>query len=549
MTNSIRWVEPFAYKPGEPFRIMPVGDFKRGDRELKITKDRLEALAANANNGRPRWHIPLYLGHPTEQNPDPPKVGNVTKLEVRDDGLYAFPEWTGDGEKAVTDGAYQFNSPGVMWSLNGSAYADEKGNKFDNVLDHVALTNKPWFGRATALFSEPGVLEKFQLEGEPKTRHTLASVMGMLKNVMTALQAAKVVEDDPDADGDTDARIVNALPVEKPAGANSAPVDPVPPVVEKGKPVDMTDAGVMKNQLPREAQVDLHAALPPMVKCPECGQPMPKGTKCPKCGYQDKGDQPTEKMSGAGDADTFRDYDPETRQAMAKKGEALPNGSYPIANAADLQNAISAVGRGGPSTALVKAHIIKRAKALGLDDRLPADWEGSTKEKEAMSETTSPESFAIQPEEFAALKAKADQFDALKAQVDTYAAELAKEKRARRIDVLRARYDGFSVPLEGQKTAELMHDLEAAAPELFGKIDALLETLDTQVKQAGLFAQISSARPGTGPATFDAAVQKVLKEKFNGDMARFSDAGDIVAKEQPDLYAEYRRSYAPNQGN
>ena len=98
-----------------------------------------------------------------------------------------------------------------------------------------------------------------------------------------------------------------------------------------------------------------------------------------------------------------------------------------------------------------------------------------------MSEMTpQTETFAVKPEDFAALKAKADQFDALKAQVDTYAAELVKEKRARRIDTLAARYDAFSVPLEGKVMAELMADLETAQPALFTKIDTLLETLDNQ---------------------------------------------------------------------
>lgn len=69
------------------------------------------------------------------------------------------------------------------------------------------------------------------------------------------------------------------------------------------------------------------------------------------------------------------------RRAMAKSGQARPDGSYPIANRSDLMNAIRAWGRGG-ATPADKAHIIKRARALGATDALPADWAGSTKKKE-----------------------------------------------------------------------------------------------------------------------------------------------------------------------
>lgn len=152
-TTNVRWVEPFAYKAGEPFRIMPVGEFKRGKRLLTITRERLQAFADNLKAGRPRWKPPIYTGHPTNENQDPPKVGNIVDLVVKPDGLYAVPELTEQGGQLLTDGAYQYNSPGVLWDLNGTTYADEHGQEFTNVLDHVALTNRPWFGENTALFS------------------------------------------------------------------------------------------------------------------------------------------------------------------------------------------------------------------------------------------------------------------------------------------------------------------------------------------------------------------------------------------------------------
>ncbi|HLA65021.1 MAG TPA: hypothetical protein VK600_00400 [Candidatus Saccharimonadales bacterium] len=76
------------------------------------------------------------------------------------------------------------------------------------------------------------------------------------------------------------------------------------------------------------------------------------------------------------------DYSDKQRSAMADKGQALPDGSFPIANRADLSNAIQAFGRAGDKPA-AKKHITKRAKALGATDLLPADWPGSTKSAKA----------------------------------------------------------------------------------------------------------------------------------------------------------------------
>lgn len=66
-------------------------------------------------------------------------------------------------------------------------------------------------------------------------------------------------------------------------------------------------------------------------------------------------------------------YNTEQRRAFAKKGWALPDGSFPIANAADLKDAIRLAGN-GKDPAKAKAHIRKRAKALGLEKTLPAEW-------------------------------------------------------------------------------------------------------------------------------------------------------------------------------
>jgi hypothetical protein len=62
------------------------------------------------------------------------------------------------------------------------------------------------------------------------------------------------------------------------------------------------------------------------------------------------------------------------RDQLAKSGEARADGSYPIRNAQDLENAAKDYARTG-SDPSVAAWIGKRAKALGLPNPLAGDGE------------------------------------------------------------------------------------------------------------------------------------------------------------------------------
>lgn len=66
-------------------------------------------------------------------------------------------------------------------------------------------------------------------------------------------------------------------------------------------------------------------------------------------------------------------WKPEKREKAAKKGEALPDGSYPIHDKTDLQKAIQASGR-AKDKAKVRRHIIKRARALKATELIPESW-------------------------------------------------------------------------------------------------------------------------------------------------------------------------------
>jgi hypothetical protein len=80
-----------------------------------------------------------------------------------------------------------------------------------------------------------------------------------------------------------------------------------------------------------------------------------------------------------------RAFTEEQRNSMAKEGNALPDGSYPIANESDLRNAIQAFGRAKDKEA-AKRHILKRARELGKENLIPAGWvaggEGMSKKED-----------------------------------------------------------------------------------------------------------------------------------------------------------------------
>jgi hypothetical protein len=76
------------------------------------------------------------------------------------------------------------------------------------------------------------------------------------------------------------------------------------------------------------------------------------------------------------------------RRTLAKQGKAMPGGSsggrFPIRNREDLLKAIKAVGRakgGEAGRAAVRRFIMARARALGLSNLIPDNWnsDGSLK--------------------------------------------------------------------------------------------------------------------------------------------------------------------------
>lgn len=102
-----------------------------------------------------------------------------------------------------------------------------------------------------------------------------------------------------------------------------------------------------------------------------------------------------------------RAFSDDKREEMAKEGTAMDDGSFPIATEADLRNAIMAHGRAKDIEA-AKRHIMKRARAMGKESMIPAEWvSGGEKSLEVADSQT--DDFLKTLVEFELLSAEVDE--------------------------------------------------------------------------------------------------------------------------------------------
>lgn len=84
-----------------------------------------------------------------------------------------------------------------------------------------------------------------------------------------------------------------------------------------------------------------------------------------------------------------REFSDRRRKKLAREGKALPDGSFPITNCEDVENAVRAFGRHKGSDVRVKRHIMKRARALGCIENVPDEWrQGAEKKSLAVEEVS-----------------------------------------------------------------------------------------------------------------------------------------------------------------
>ena len=131
-----------AVTPGEPFRLFKWGNIYKGGKKRTVSKDKMFKL--------PHFKPPIKLGSHREETP---AGGFLTGLEVRDDGVWAVPEFNEEGIRALEQGAYRYHSPEIIWD-GGYIEDPDTGDKIQGpLIVGVALTHTPHLGESTALYT------------------------------------------------------------------------------------------------------------------------------------------------------------------------------------------------------------------------------------------------------------------------------------------------------------------------------------------------------------------------------------------------------------
>jgi hypothetical protein len=130
-------------KAGEPYRLFPFGKIVKKGIIHEITPEYARRFRL------PHFKPPIKLGSHEETTP---AGGSIIALEVREDGLYAVPEWNDKGETSMKDGAYRYQSPEVIWE--GGALEDpQTGDMIEGpMIVGDALLHTPHLGDAAALY-------------------------------------------------------------------------------------------------------------------------------------------------------------------------------------------------------------------------------------------------------------------------------------------------------------------------------------------------------------------------------------------------------------
>jgi hypothetical protein len=98
----------------------------------------------------PHFKPAIKLGSHVDETP---AGGHIVGLEVRDDGLYAIPEWNDQGLAAIRDGAYRYQSPEVLWDDNGLEDPSSGDYIMGPLVIGDAMLHTPHLGEAAALYS------------------------------------------------------------------------------------------------------------------------------------------------------------------------------------------------------------------------------------------------------------------------------------------------------------------------------------------------------------------------------------------------------------
>ena len=138
------------------FKISPYGTFrgKVPGRPQTVAQDNAAAMVSEFNSvlgklGRAFRGVPIYHGHPDvdpEIWPDDRRIGKITQLEARADGLWGLAEWNSIGQENKAEGWWIFPSPRWDAPAGKSSFAPDR-------LISIGLTNTPRIAESEPVFN------------------------------------------------------------------------------------------------------------------------------------------------------------------------------------------------------------------------------------------------------------------------------------------------------------------------------------------------------------------------------------------------------------
>jgi len=180
-------------KIGEPYRLLPFGKIIKNGKAREITPEYAKTFKL------PHFKPPVKMG---SHNDETFAGGHIIGLEVREDGLYAIPEWNDKGSTALSDGAYRYHSPEVIWD-DGGLEDPKTGNLIQGpMILGDAMLHTPHLGEAVALYKiEPITQETNMLENYAVPKNLWDKFNAFLESKLTPAEPLKVevIPDDYEA--------------------------------------------------------------------------------------------------------------------------------------------------------------------------------------------------------------------------------------------------------------------------------------------------------------------------------------------------------------
>jgi hypothetical protein len=258
------------------------------------------------------------------------------------------------------------------------------------------------------------------------------------------------------------------------------------------------------------------------------------------------------------------DFSDDERKGLASRGQALPDGSYPIRNKSDLSNAIQAYGR-AKDKGRAKAWIIRRAKALGATGMLPDSWSVSKSddEKEETVEFRTPVQkedgtwdYTDVPEEshsfFKMMIEKAEQAEAVQKSLDETKIELRKAQDTISEKEFVAKADEFDKLAPASKLGLVLKNAaESMDAEQYENLVTVLKAAQARVDTGDLFKELGaraledadSIVAKSDPYSQIEALADQMVEK-SGDLTREQAIERVLKTEKgKELYARYENEY------